>query len=292
MKTKFTVMTSVILMGSAFTVSAYGGVYPPPPPVPYGSGPLTAPYLAPNLFKSEKAAFAALEGAMQEAEAVIYQGGCSAAANKTWNISAFADEDGTGFVKVGSNGVQQFRLNVNEQVMTAPSYLGGKKFHITGGTPNVLNGIKLPYYDGTAYYSKTGQMMTMSAEFWVGNVNYAIDHLTGSVIKDFYKVLPTGVIPDEGKLACTSGCYDPQVPVIYDWGLQSVSKEFVPQDKWWQRSKATRSDGSNGTTVFWKDRLFSAKGNGVCKIKIDMTGSNDASSFEQSGTLTIRKMAP
>jgi hypothetical protein len=295
MKTKLTVMAAAILMGTAFTVNAtaYGGLYPPAPPFPYGSGPLKAPYLAPNLFISEKAAFAGLEGAMQEAEGVIYQGGC-AAASGTWRINAFADDTGNGSVRVSSGGATQFRLNVAWQAVTSPPYLGGTKFHITGGTPNHLGGVKLPLYDGTAYYSGTGQMMVMDARFDVGNVNYAFDHLTGTVIKDFFKVLPQGVYPDEGKTTCKSDCggYDPTVPVIYDWGLQSVSKEWVPQDKWWQRSKATRSDGSDAKTIFWKDRLFSAKNGGVCKIKIAMTGANDADGFAQSGTLTIKKEAP
>jgi hypothetical protein len=292
MKTKITVLTTAILMGSAFAVSAYGGSYAPPPPAPYDSGPLKAPYLAPNLFISEKAAFAGLEGVMQEAEGVIYQGGCAAAVG-SWKISTFADVNGDGYVKVASGGAQQLRLNVLNQPVTSPPYLGGTKFFITGGAPNHLGGIKLPFYNGTAYYSGTGQMMVMDARFDVGNVNYAFDHLTGTVIKDFFKVLPRGIEP-EGKTTCNSNCggSDPTVPVIYDWGLQSVSKEWVPQDKWWQRSEATRSDGSDATTTFWKDRLFSAKNGGVCKIKIAMKGANDADGFAQGGTLTIKKEAP
>jgi hypothetical protein len=281
MKIKLTALAITILMGTAFSSQA-GSLAPP---APYRTGPLKSPYLAPNLFKSEKAAFAALEGAMQEAEAVIYQGGCAAAAGasgRTWNIAAFVDQTGTGYVKVGSNGVKHFILRVKEHLPAPlPSFLGGTIFHVTGTASNVINGKILPAYNGSSYYSKTGQMMTQNARFQVGNVNGAVDFLSGSVIKDFYKVLP-----------CTSSCGSGQVPIIYDWGLQSVSKNTVPQDKWWQRSRVNRSDGVDAQTVFEKDRLFSAKNDGVCKIKIQMSGNNDASSFEQSGTLTIKKTAP
>jgi hypothetical protein len=278
-------MASAVLMGTAVTVSAFGAIDPPAPPAPYQNGPLKSPYLAPGLFKSEKAAFAALEGTMQEAEAVIYQGGCAAAAGRTWDIGTYADEDGNGSVDVSSNGVPQLHLDVAASPLVAPAYLGGTKFVTTGLPTNVLNGKKLPLYNGTAYYSKTGQMMTLGASFQVGNINTVgntnLDLLTGTVIKDFYKLNPI--------LTSTT---DPQVPVIFDWGLQSVSKNMVPQDKWWQRSKASRSDGYDAKTVFVKDRLFSDKNNGVCRIKIDMSGANDANGFDQGGTLTIERGAP
>ncbi len=297
MKTKFTVMASAILMGTAFTVNAYGA-NPPAPPAPYGSGPLTSPHLAPNLFKSEKSAFAGLEGAMQEAEAVIYQGGCAAAAGKsgkTWDISASVDQSGTGSIEVSSNGVLQFFLDVKERLPApTPAYLGGTVFTIKGNSSNVFNGSKLPAYDGFAYYSKTGQMMTLGASFQVGNVNNNYDYLKGGVIKDFYKLNNPATAAQSKCGSCGGGGETPTgpIPIIYDWGLQYVSKNYVPQDKWWQRSWANRSDNSDGTTVFVKDRLFSAKGDGVCKIRIDMIGNNDASSFEQEGTLTISKVAP
>jgi hypothetical protein len=117
-------------------------------------------------------------------------------------------------------------------------------------------------------------MMVQGANFNVRSVNRNLDPLSGTVIKDFYKRTISGI------------------PFIFDWGLQSVSKNLVPQDKWWQRSIAWRSDGVFGRTNFRKDRLYSGKNGGACTIDILMTGTNDADFFGQEGTLVIRKANP
>ena len=116
--------------------------------------------------------------------------------------------------------------------------------------------------------------MVQSAAFNVRSVNNNLDRLSGTVIKDFWKETFRGL------------------PVIIDWGLQSVSKNLVPQDKWWQRSFANRSDGIFARTHFRKDRLYSAKNGGACFIDINMSGVNDADFFGQSGTFIIRKANP
>jgi hypothetical protein len=262
------VVASAILMSTAFGVGAVTN--PPSAPDVYAAKGATP---APNLFLSEKAAFAVMEGALQEAEAIIYQGGCAAASgNKTrvWDVSTNVDDTATGSIDVSSNGVAQFSLAVKGGELAGPPK--GSKFDVSGDLNNVLNGSKLPKYSSTAYYSATGQMMTQAALFEARNVNNNYDKLSGTVIKDFYKV----------------GGKDSN-PVIYDWGLQSVSKNNIPQDKWWQRSRATRSDNDYGRTTFIKDRLFSAKNGGTCRIVIDTTGTNDADGFFQDGTLTISK---
>jgi hypothetical protein len=298
MNIELTAPVSAILQGPVVSANDV----PPDVPAPYTSGPLEGPvYVAPGLFKSEKAAFAALEGAMQEAEAIIYQGGCVAASgggSRTWDISTFVDNTGTGFVEVSLNGELQFTLDVSGGALAGPPaetsfrVTGnsegqdvadivqeeppeGTSFRVTGNELNVLNGNSLPFYLSTAHYSATGQMMTQTARFRVKNVNNLLDSLSGTAIKDFYKVGATAPIP-----------------VIYDWGLQSVSKNDIPQDKWWQRSEANRSDNFIGKTHFRKDRLFSAKSGGVCSIDILMEGTNDANLFDQTGTLTIKKAAP
>ncbi|MEQ1546894.1 hypothetical protein [Methyloglobulus sp.] len=278
MKTKYTVLVSAILMGTAFTVSAG----PPAPPSPYGSGPLGRSS-SPNMFTSEKAAFAALEGVLQEAEAVIYQGGCAAAAAKSpWNLSVLVDLDGSGGVDVSSGGNPQFHLDVAQgmPVLQPP----GTVYNVTGLGTNVFAGSSLPVYSTIARYNRTGQMMVQSGNFDVKNVNGNFDKLTGGVIKDFYRTDPMV------RSSCIYGCSS--VPVIYDWGLQFVSKNTIPQDKWWQRSAATRSDGNIGKTHFVKDRLFSDKSTAACQIEIWTKGFNDADGFDQTGTLYIRNVKP
>ncbi len=300
MKTRYTVMASAILMGSAFAVSAAPKV-PFPVPAPYEKGPLPY-YSSPGLFVPEKAAYAALEGALQEAEARIYASTC-AAASGTWSINVATDQDGFGFVDVSSfGGDSQFSLTVEPGKPIGPPVGSSWNVYSEKGNDNRLAGVPLPSYKGTAYYNASGQMMTLGSAFDVGAVTGKNDKLTGGVIKDFFKRNP-----DPKKCLPTSRditwCSDPGVPVIYDWGLQYVSKNHVPQDKWWQRSAATRSNGEFAYTKFVKDRLFADKHDtskldtGVCNITILMDGSqgagqNDQGSFDQTGTLTIKRAAP
>ncbi len=90
------------------------------------------------------------------------------------------------------------------------------------------------------------------------------------VIKDFYR----------GSLDNTTVEYYN----IYDWGLQSLDKLGYPVNKYWQRSKSHRDDGSIGRTVFVKDRLV---GSTSCRILIDTTGFNNQDFFQQTGTISI-----
>ncbi len=267
MKTSFKIVTSAALMAAALGVSAG----PPGVPSIYEKGPLIGPYYAnPGLFTAEKAAFSALESAMQVGEGAVYQGGCAAASRK-YDMSSFVDQDGYGYVDVSSGGALQFRLNVKPGPTTpAPS---GTSF-IVSGTGH-LGGTTLSSFSSTARYSAGGAMMTEGATLSVRSVNNNFDYLSGFIIKDFFKVNAQSYIP-----------------VIYDWGLQSMHKNTIPQDKWWQRSVATRSDGVVGRTIWWKDRLFSAKNGGVCHIKIDLSGTNDADLFAEDGSFTISRIAP
>ena len=224
-----------------------------------------------------------LEGVLQEAEATVYSQSCGAVAggfmgaSKSWDIEVFADSTGFGFVDVTANGIPQITLNVSGGP-TAGSPAGSN--YLAYGRGNSLNGGILPSFSSNTYYSATGQMMYEGATFNVQSVNGNNDNLLGKVIKDFYRV--TAVERTTSR----------PIPVIYDWGLQSVHKNFIPQDKWWQRSRTTRSDGVLGRTVFVKDRLFSAKNGGVCRITIDITGTDDNDLFNETGKLTITKAGP
>jgi hypothetical protein len=300
MKTKYTVMASAILMGCTFAVSATTFT-PIPVPAPYDSGPLDASS-APGLFVPEKAAYVALEGALQEAEGRIYSSTCGNASG-TWQINVVADQDGNGFVDVNSfGGDNQFSLTVEPGRKIGPPV--GSSWHVFSapGSNNRLAGVPLPSYNGTAYYNASGQMMTLGSKFDVGAVTGHNDNLTGGVIKDFFKRTP-----DPRKCSVSlrdrTYCGDPASPVIYDWGLQFVSKNYVPQDKWWQRSASRRSNGEFAYTKFVKDRLYAGKhasskvDTGMCNITILMDGTqgagqNDQGSFDQTGTLTISRTKP
>jgi hypothetical protein len=276
MKKMTTVMATAMLLGAAMTAGADA----PPVPRIYRDGPL-APYTVPNLFLQEKTAFALLEGAMQAAEGIVYTSGCAGAAAE-WDLGVEVFDDGAGSLDVSSNGVSQLGLRgVASAIALSP---GGTKVRVTG--TGALKG-KTLNYSSNAYYNKPGAMMVQSATFGVKSVNGNLDPLSGTVIKDFWKANPRNV----ETLSCSDveRCFDPRIPVIIDWGLQSVSKNLVPQDKWWQRSRANRSDGVFARTQFRKDRLYSAKNGGACMITIDISGSNDADFFGQSGTLTISK---
>jgi hypothetical protein len=276
MKKITTVMASAMLMGAAMTAGAQS---PSVPSLYSVSNLLTARgYSAPNLFLQEKTAFALLEGAMQAAEGIIYTSGCTGASAK-WDLSVEVFDDGAGTLEASSNGVSQLNLTGSASAVTLSP--GGTKVRVAGR--GALKGNTLNY-SSNAYFNKPGAMMVQSAAFGVKSVNGNLDPLSGTVIKDFWKEDPRFI-----ETARCRSCGDSRVPVIYDWGLQSVSKNLVPQDKWWQRSLANRSDGVFARTQFRKDRLYSAKNGGACTIDIDISGSNDADFFGQSGTLIISK---
>ena len=274
MKKITTIMASAMLMGVTMSVSADA----PPVPRIYRDGPL-APYTVPNLFLQEKTAFALLEGAMQAAEGIVYTSGCAGASGE-WDLGVEVFDDGAGSLEVSSNGVSQLNLTgVASVIAKSP---GGNKVRVTGA--GALKG-KTLNYSSNAYYNKSGAMMVQSATFGVKSVNGNLDPLSGTVIKDFWKADPRNL----ETLSCNdvARCFNPRIPVIFDWGLQSVSKNLVPQDKWWQRSRANRSNGVFARTWFQKTRLYSAKNGGACSITINLRGSNDADFFGQSGSLII-----
>jgi hypothetical protein len=264
MKKITTVMASAMLMGAAMTA---GAVSPAVPSI-YSAGPLRAPtYTAPGLFVQEKVAFALLESAMQAAEGIVYTAGCTGASG-TWDISTEVFDDGSGSLDISSNGVSQLSITGSASAITRSP--GGTQV-TTSGSGGLRGNTSV--HSSTAYFNTSGAMMVQSATFNTRSVNGNLDRLSGTVIKDFWK-------EQRG------------IPVIYDWGLQSVSKNLVPQDKWWQRSVANRSNDIFGYTHFHKDRLYSGKNGGACSIDITMSGTNDADFFGQSGTFVIRKATP
>ena len=77
--------------------------------------------------------------------------------------------------------------------------------------------------------------------------------------------------------------------VMYDYGLQSLSKFGYPVNKWWQKSKSVRDNGQQGCFVLQKDRLVGA---GQCRITLATTGVSQPGLFWQSGTLSVQNVSP
>jgi hypothetical protein len=100
------------------------------------------------------------------------------------------------------------------------------------------------------------------------------DQFYSTAIKDFYY----GNTYSAGK---------PQL--IYDYGLQSLSKSGYPVNKWWQKSVSVRDDGQPGCAVFQKDRLV---GSSECRIVLSTTGYNQDGLFWQNGKLSVQRVKP
>ena len=135
----------------------------------------------------------------------------------------------------------------------------------------ILKSKPVQNYRAQLAYNSANNMLDSQSSVQVLGINQRFDTYTGKVIKDFY-----------------NGTIDPNSTDrvnIYDWGLQSLDKENYPVNKYWQRSKSHRSDGSIGRTVFVKDRLVGATS---CRIIIDTLGENNQDFFSQTGSLTIQ----
>lgn len=265
MKKITTVMASAMLMGASMTA---GALSPPLPAPPYAPNKFIAGGVEPNLFLSEKTAYALLEGVQQAAEAAVYARSCDFAKGK-WDLDVSVEDGGNGTLLLSSNGLDAGALRGVGQNFNNVSP-GGSRV-LVGGLINFGKGYTVTPFSGTTWFNKTGSVMVGEGTMPTRSINGGVDALSGTVIKDFFQ---------------TRG---PGYPLFWDWGLQSVSKNKFPQDKWWQRSLSNRSDGVFARTQFRKDRIYSGKKGGACVIEIDINGTNDADLFEQSGTLVIRK---
>ncbi|HXK56726.1 MAG TPA: hypothetical protein PLZ16_08775, partial [Gammaproteobacteria bacterium] len=146
-----------------------------------------------------------------------------------------------------------------------------------------VNGTKITGYAGTHTFNSANNMMVGWMEVNAMSINWEPNQFIGYVIKDFYM----------GQDAIgNSQAIPPVLPdthIVYDWGLQFLSKAGYPVEKYWQRSKVRRSDGGQGYTAFVKDRLVGVT---KCRIAVVLQGFNEVGLFWQSGTLTISAAAP
>jgi len=247
----------------------------------YLNGPSSLQFQGLNLSAAEKAGYALAEGVMQMAEATILaKNSCTAAAG-SYAITDFYASGDVGPEGAPSNTVTvlspggsftiQAELGINDafrgQTMTLKTPTGGQ-----------LGTTALKEFSNAVSFNAAGTMMVAEGSVKAKGVNNIYDLFQLKIIKDFYRDDAEGIVlPGE------------RVPVIYDWGLQSVSKLGYPLNKYWQRSKSLRDDGLEGYTHFVKDRLVGATS---CRIDLYTTGSNNADYFSQSGTLTISTVKP
>jgi hypothetical protein len=272
-------MTKIKMIAAAVavaSVSTLASAAPPPdaPPV-YANGPFSPAVNITNLSSQERQAFALLEGIMQSVEGRIHAAGCTPA---SLSLSVYSDALTTpsvGTAKLGS-GPNSMTLTSAAEAPNANSFRG-EAVDVDQAGPGYIANTPVSGYDGTMIYNSANNMMVgyMNAVN-VMSINWVPNTFTGYVIKDFYLGQNTGPVGAD-------------THIVYDWGLQSLSKEGYPVEKYWQRSKTRRSDGGQGATAFVKDRLVGVV---PCRIAISLSGLNQFGVFQQSGTLTISGLTP
>jgi hypothetical protein len=277
MNIKLNVLSAAILAG--FSTAALSDV-PPPVPEMYETGPSSLQFQNLGLSDAERAGYSLAEGIMQMAEAtVLAKASCSAAAGTYDIVELFASGDAhdpeantTTVLSPGGSFTLEADLDPNDAFR-------GQTMTITSVDPGKLAGTGLKEFSNAVSWNAAGTMMVAEGSVKAKGASNLYDLFQLKIIKDFYR----------DSVALSSGNIRAQVPVIYDWGLQSVSKLGYPLNKYWQRSKSLRDDGIEGYTHFVKDRLV---GSGPCRIELLTTGSNNADFFQQSGTLTISTVKP
>lgn len=273
---KITTLTSALLV-AGFSTAAFSAL-PPEAPSIYGNGPDSPRVASTNMSEAEKASYALYEGVMQVAEATIHATSCGNMAG-SYPLSIYSNgipDDGDpedNIVTVSSLG-GQFMLEADPQ---DPVFFRGQKFKInqypdSRNTIGKLNGVELTGFKGNAIYNEDNNVLFQNAFVKVMGANGRYENYKGKVIKDFY----------QGSMGASE--YE-----IIDWGLQTLHKFGYPVNKYWQRSKARRSDGTWASTVFVKDRLV---GTTSCRIVISTVGDNNQDIFDQAGKLTISVTDP
>jgi hypothetical protein len=277
MNIKLNIVSAAILAAVSTTGVAGNPVPFEPPTVAdiYAWGPSSPLVASTDMSDAERSAYANYEALMQIAEARIHASSCSDSVG-TFPVTAYSDgAQGmygpyTNFATVLSpGGVGSLKV----AAWISPEKVGfGQQINVKQVDGGSLKGKAVSGYDAYVAYNSVNNMMDSNMSVSVASINGKLDKYYGKVIKDFYMGDKNG-----------GPSYDPYN--IYDWGLQSLDKLGYPVNKWWQRSKSHRDDGTIGRTVFVKDRLVGATS---CRIILDTTGFNNQDYFSQSGNLIIQ----
>lgn len=245
---------------------------PPEPPSVYGSGPTSPQVDNVGLFAPERAAYALLEGAVQEVEAVIAATNCATAAG-IYDIYLFSDgsiHNPSANVLIVDSPASTFSLYAS---IDPEDPFRGQTMAVSQSEAGAFNQVALASYRANVAYNDKGTMMTLSSSLKVKGINGLFNFLQASVTKNHYAALDS-----------LDG-----LPYIFDWGLQSLARLGYPIQKYWQRAKALRDDDLHGRTRLVKDRLV---GPTPCRIIIDMADYNNLDFFYQVGTLSVSSDIP
>ncbi len=264
--TKLSVAIVAILVAA---VSTLANAATPEAPDVYDLGPLSPRTATITLSPQERAAYALLEGMLQSAEGMIHANGCTPL---TLPLEVYSDAFAMPVIGDATLGIAPNSLVLNAAGLA--SHFRGQTFNVyQAGVVGYISGTLVTGYDSTMTYNSANNLMVgYMDQVNVMSINWVPNQFTGYVIKDFYM----GIGLDDTHIA-------------YDWGLQSLSKEGYPVEKYWQRSKVRRSDGGIGQTVFVKDRLVGVT---KCRITVALEGLNVPGLFWQDGTLAISQTAP
>jgi len=276
MNIKLNILTAAILAAVSTASFAAPGFEPPTVDAIYSGGPQSPLVASTDLSAAERSAYANYEALMQIAEARIHASSCANSVG-TFPVTAYSDGalapvgPATNFATVLSpGGVGSLKVEASLQ----PFVLGfGQQILIDQVGAGSLKGKTVAGYHADLAYNNVNNMMDSTSSVSVASINGKLDKYYGKVIKDFYQ-------GDKNGDPSSADYYN-----IYDWGLQSLDKLGYPVNKYWQRSKSHRDDGTFGRTVFVKDRLVGATS---CRIIIDTTGYNNQDYFSQSGNLIIQ----
>lgn len=271
MKTKITTISAAVLLG----ISTLANANPPSAPSIYNTGPAAPRLNMTNMRDVEKTAFALNEALMQATEGLVYAKGTCA--NFSTPIEVYSHPGSNSNYIEGTSAISTIRLDATIQ----PKVAGfGQNYDVVQFAQGTINGTPVQNLRGRYTYNELANMMVgertgvQVKSQTVRNGN-SFDQFYSSVIKDFY----------HGNTYDANGDFYE----IFDYGLQSVSKNGYPVNKWWQKSKAVRDNGSQGCTVFQKDRLV---GSSSCRIVISTAGYSQEDLFWQKGTLSVQRVSP
>lgn len=263
------IIISALLVCFATSTSA---ATPPESPSIYARGPSSPQVDNAGLFAPERAAYALLEGAVQEVEAVIAATNCATAAG-TYDIYLFSDgsiHNPSANVLIVDSPASTFSLYAS---IDPDDRFRGQTMTVSQQESGAFKRVALANYLASVAFNAKGTMMTLTSNLKVKGVNGLYNVFQSQVIKDYYAAIDS-----------LDG-----LPYIFDWGLQSFAKLGYPVQKYWQRAKSLRDDGLQGRTRLVKDRLV---GPTPCRIVIDTADYNNPDFFYQTGTISISTNPP
>lgn len=250
-----------------FAVTGYAQTTPPTPP----DAPAYTSYGAPALSAAERSGFCLLESALSIVASKVALSTCASSKGKYYlDVSADGfDEDYAWLDSVALVNVLG-PLKANGQTCTVTQDgAGSLSIPLSGavrGTPIADYAGNYGWKIALASGVRTSPMMIGDADLKVNGVAFD-EH----IIKDFYK-------------PCTgSECSY----TAFDYGIEAITKNDLPREKWWQKSKYTRENGHPGE--LWMEKTRLEPKSPACAITLHASYSEFvAGNFEFSGYIQVK----